>query len=66
MLESEEGGHLGVLGPFVNLATFEDSVELEATVLIDGREGVKVQVSIPGSVGWFENTDRWRYRELRF
>lgn len=46
----EESDHLGILSPFVNLATFEDSVELKAPVLIDRREGVKIQVSILGSV----------------
>lgn len=37
-------GYLGLLGAFLHIAALDDTVELEATILVHGREGIQYDV----------------------
>ena len=41
------GGDFGFPGAFMHLSTSEHTIESEATILVDRRKSVKVEVPIP-------------------
>lgn len=47
--------YFGLSSAFVYLSAFQDPVEGKAAVLVDGRKGVKIQMSAPGARDRFGN-----------
>lgn len=44
------GFYFGLSGPLVDLSALQDSIEFKASVLVDGGEGIEIQMTASGFI----------------
>ena len=55
--EKNSWNYFGLPSAFVDLSAFQDSIEFEASVLVDGGESVQIQMTGPGFVYSLQGVD---------
>ena len=60
----EDGAYLCLSCPFLDFTTLDDSIECKASILIDGREGIQIQVAVTLARNGLGHREGWWWREL--
>lgn len=60
----EDGTYLCLSCPFLDFTALDDSIECKASILIDGREGIQIQVAVALARNGLGHSKGWRWREL--